>query len=437
MSIGENKVALVDKENVLSCHRRAQGKMETIPKVLVDKEEDLSVYYTPGVSYVSEEIKADANKVYDYTMKSNTIAIVSDGTRILGLGNIGPFAGLPVMEGKALLFKKFGGVDAVPICISTKDEDEIVRLVKHISPTFGGINIEDIESPKSFRISKRLESELDIPVFHDDRQGTGVVAVAALINALKLARKGKDAKIIVNGAGSAGFGITMQLVNSGFTDITALDRDGAIYAERKGDMNDFKMEIAKHTNHKMLNGTLDELASGADVLIGASSPGAFKKEHINSMNEKPIVFALANPNPEISYSDAKNAGAFIVATGSSDNPNQVNNLLAFPGIMRGLLDSRAKRVTYKMLHAAALVISKSVGRKLSTEYIIPRATDKKYTTKTIPMIAASVAESVVAEGHARNNITYSEARDKASRLIKRYMRIEKRISRFMVASRSP
>ncbi len=422
----------MNKEEILYYHRKAQGKTELMSKVLVDNQEDLSMYYTPGVSVVSEEIKRNLDKVYDYTTKSNTIAIISDCTRVLGLGNVGPHAGLPVMEGKAILFKKFGGVDAIPICVDTTDEEEIIKLVKQISPTFGGINIEDIESPKSFNISQRLAKELDIPVFHDDRQGTAVVVLAALMNSLRLVGKKKDANIVINGAGSAGFGITMQLVNSGFNNVIVLDKKGAIYKGREADMNGFKAEIADFTNPRGKDGWIEDLVKGADVLIGASAEGAFHKDYITLMNDKPIVFALANPYPEISYADAKSAGAYIVATGRSDMPNQVNNLLAFPGIMRGLLDSRAKKVTYKMLHNASAAIAKSIGKNLSPGCIIPTTLDKNFATKAVPKIAASVAESAVNEGLARHSISYTEAKKRAERLIKRYHRMERSVKKYLI-----
>ncbi len=427
---------MVERSRVLGYHRQAQGKTEVIPKVLLENEDDLSTYYTPGVSYVSKEIYRDPGRVYDYTTKSNTIAIVSDGTRILGLGNIGPQAGLPVMEGKAVLFKRFGGVDAVPMCIGTSDEDEIVRLVRNIAPTFGGINIEDIESPKSFRIVRRLERELDIPVFHDDRQGTGVVALAALLNSLKLSGKGKDCRIVINGAGSAGFGISLQLANSGFRNIVVCDRAGAIYRNRKGDMNDFKTQIAAHTNSARKSGALDELLHGADVFIGASSAGAFKKDYVQLMANRPIVFALANPDPEIEYEDAIDAGAYVVATGRSDRPNQVNNLLAFPGIMRGLLDSRARKVTYPMLHCAAVALAQSVGRRLSRNCVIPGPLEQGFALRSVPMISARVAQAAVREGYARHRISYSAAKIRAQRLIRRYRIMERSTKRYLVGPKT-
>ena len=269
-------------------------------------------------------------------------------------------------------------------------------------------------------------------MLHDDRQGTAVVALAALINAIKLAKKKKDARIVVNGAGSAGFGITMQLVNSGFSNIIVLDKKGAIYKGREKDMNGFKAEIADFTNREGRDGWIEDIVKDADVLIGASAGGAFKKDYITLMGDKPIVFALANPDPEIGYDDAKDAGAYIVATGRSDMPNQVNNLLAFPGIMRGLLDCRAKRVTYRMLHHASAAIAKSVGRKLSPEFIIPTTLDREFAMKVVPKIAASVAEAAVTESLARHSISYTEAKTRASMMIKRYHRIEKSTRRYMV-----
>ncbi len=416
---------MVAKDSVLSRCRNKDGKFEVMPMVRLDTAESLSVHYTPGISYLCEEISKDPEKAYEYTSKSNTIAIVSDGTRILGLGKIGPTAGLPVMEGKSVLFKKFGGVNAVPICVNTTDEDKIVELVSNLAPSFGGINIEDIESPKSFRIASRLEDALDIPVFHDDRQGTGVVALAALLNALKLVGKGKSAKIIVNGAGSAGFGIVSQLVHSGFHNIIALDKEGAIYKGRKDTSNIFKQQIGEMTNKERKSGSLDDVVEGADVLIGASMKGAFKPSHIKKMADKPIVFALANPDPEISYDEAKEAGAYIVATGRSDYPNQVNNLLAFPGIMRGLLDSRAKKIDYEMLYSAAVEIANGVGKDLSCDRIIPSPLEKGFLEHLVPRIAAAVARTAVESGQARVHISHERAMEKASALIGRYSKIEK------------
>ena len=330
---------MVDKVTALEKHRAKHGKIEMMGKVPVETTEELSTYYTPGVAYVSQEIKAHPEDVFTYTNKGNTLAIVTDGTRILGLGDIGPEAGLPVMEGKALLFKKFGGVDAVPVCIKKSSEEEILKFLQQIEPSFGAINIEDIESPKSLRIVREAAKLLQIPVFHDDQQGTAVVALAALINSLKLAGKGKEAKIVLLGAGSAGIGIARLLSFAGFKNLYVLDSKGVIYRGRQDGMNEFKEEIALSSNPQNLQGGLEQAIEGADVFIGVSGiPGAFGKELIRRMAEKPIVLALTNPAPEITYQDARSAGAFIAATGSSATPNQVNNSVAFPGISRGLLE---------------------------------------------------------------------------------------------------
>lgn len=413
-----------NKEKALSAHLKHNGKIETISKVRIDDGEDLSIYYTPGVAYVSEAIKQDIGTVYDYTSKSNTIAIVTDGTRILGLGDIGPEAGLPVMEGKALLFKRFGGVDAVPICLSTKDEDAIIDIVKAIAPTFGGINIEDIKSPKSIRIANKLSSEIDIPVFHDDRQGTAVAALAALINALKVVGKSKNARVIINGAGAAGIGIAELMHHYGMQNLVVLDTEGAIYKGRRENMNEFKEHIADITNKKLDRGTLAELAKGADVLIGVSERGAFTKEMVKSMNSNAIVFALANPFPEITYAEAKEAGAVVVATGSSEWPNQVNNVIAFPGIMRGMLDARIKRINNNMLVGAALSISKSTG-KISAEHILPSISDKGFEMRIAPSVAGKVAAAAAETGEARIKITEQQVKTRTKKLIKRYKKLER------------
>jgi malate dehydrogenase (oxaloacetate-decarboxylating) len=416
---------MVEKEKVLEEHRKNRGKIEIIPKVRLVSSEDLSTFYTPGVAYPSLAIKEDKDLSFEYTGRSNTIAIVSDGTRILGLGNIGPEAGLPVMEGKAALFKKFGGVDAVPICIGTTDEDEIVAFLKNISVSFGAINVEDIESPKAFNVVNRAQNELDIPVFHDDQQGTAVVVVAALINAIKLSGKSKNAKIVVNGAGTAGIGVVKLAMHAGFNNIIVLDSRGAIYEGRDNEQNEFKREIASKTNHSKERGNLSEIARGADVLIGLSKKGIFTKEIISGMNEKPIIFALANPEPEIDYEDAKAAGAYIVATGRSDRPNQVNNVVAFPGIMRGLLDVRAKKINMEMLYAASLTISKGVGNKLNTEFILNSVFDKEYP-KITSEIAAAVGAAAIDSGVARISKDKKEIKKDALGMIKKYARFERR-----------
>ncbi len=422
-------IYLDNKEKALKEHIRHNGKIETMSKVRIDCADDLSVYYTPGVAYVSEAIKKDINTAYDYTSKSNTIAIVTDGTRILGLGDIGPEAGLPVMEGKSLLFKRFGGVDAVPICLSTKDENEIINIVKAIAPTFGGINIEDIKSPKSIRIANRLSKEINIPVFHDDRQGTAVAALAALINALKVVDKGKGAKVVINGAGAAGIGIAELMHHYGMHNIVVLDTEGAIYKGRKENMNEFKEHLADITNKKLEKGTLTDIANGADVLIGVSERGAFTTDMIKSMNQKAIVFSLANPFPEIDYEDAKRAGAAVVATGSSEWPNQVNNVIAFPGIMRGMLDARIKRINNDMLVGAALSIAKSTGR-ITAEHILPSISDKGFETRIAPSVAGKVADAASRTGEARIMITEQQAKKRAKELILRYKKVERSATKY-------
>lgn len=364
--------------------------------------------------------------MFDYTDKANMIAIVSDGTRILGLGNVGPEAGLPVMEGKAILFKKFGGVDAMPICIENSTEDELVEFIKKIAPSFGAINVEDVESPKAFNVVRRAQENVSIPIFHDDQQGTAVVTIAALLNACKLAGKGKDAKIVINGAGTAGYGVAKLALYAGFKDVSVLDSKGAIYEGRKEDMNPFKEEIARQTNSTRKAGGLEEVARGADVLIGLSKKGLFTNEIIQGMNEKPIVFALANPSPEIEYEDAKNAGAFIAATGRSDRPNQVNNVLAFPSIMRGLLDVRAKGINEEMLYRASLALAKSVGRELGQEQILPQIMGRRFSTSAAN-IAVAVADAAGKTGMARMTRSKEEIKKEMKAMLKRYASIEKKL----------
>lgn len=416
------------EEEVLRAHSNKKGKIEVISKVPIRTKEELSTYYTPGVAYVAAAIKENKEKVYDYTNKANMIAIISDGTRLLGLGNVGPYASMPVMEGKAVLFKKLGGVDAVPLCINTTNEDEIVEFAMALTPSFGAINIEDIESPKALSIVKRLSMVLDIPVFHDDQQGTGVVVLAALINALKLAGKGKECKIVIVGAGSAGIGISKLLSFAGFKNIYVIDSAGAIYMGRKEHMNQFKEEVAQLTNKELRQGQLYDIAKDSDVLIGVSSiRNSFSRDLIMRMNEKPIVFALTNPEPEISYSDAKEAGAFVVATGRSDSPNQVNNVKVFPGFARGLLEVRAKEINEEMLYSAATALSKTVGNRLSIEYILPDITDSRQALKATTEIAAAVAESAIKAGVARLTRSSEEVKKDTTALIKRYASIEKKI----------
>ncbi len=418
---------MISEDKALEEHKNRKGKYEIVSKAPLSTRDELSTFYTPGVAFVSSAIKENPAGAYEYTSKGNTIAIVSDGTRVLGLGDIGPQAGLPVMEGKAILFKKFGGVDAVPLCIATKDEAEIVRLVVEIAPTFGAINIEDIESPKSFRIVDALSKSLDIPVFHDDQQGTGVVVLAALLNSLKLAEKGKDARIVINGAGSAGLGIVRLLSHAGFKNLLVVDSAGTIYKGRPDNMNEFKEEIASATNAERLQGTLDEAVRGADVLIGVSKKGMFTKETIAKMGAKPIVFALANPEPEIEYEEAKAAGAFIAATGRSDTPNQVNNVLAFPSIMRGLLDARARGLNYEILEAAATAIAKSTGKELGIDRILPDPLERKIAVKVASNVAAAVVAASVRAGLARLQADPKEVKRQTAERIGRCWKMEKRI----------
>ncbi|MEM3883513.1 MAG: NADP-dependent malic enzyme [Methanothrix sp.] len=414
-------------EDVLKAYETSKGAIEIIPKVKVDSREDLALRYTPGVAVISNAIKNDKSKVYTYTGKPNNVAIITDGSRILGLGNIGPEAGLPVMEAKAMLFKKYGGVDAVPICLDTQEEEAIISIVKALAPGFGGFNIEDIESPKCFRIVDRLSKELEIPILHDDQHGTAMVAVAALINALKLA--GKDItkiKIVINGAGAAGMGIVRLLSYMKIKNIYVVDTVGAIYDGRKERMNEFKQEIATLTNREKIEGSLAEIAEKADVLIGVSSAGVFTKEIIQKMAEKPIVFALANPVPEISYKDAKDAGAFIVATGRSDTPNQVNNVLSFPNIMRGLLDSGAKHVDYDMLYEASKALAKCVGKELGVEHILPAPYSAKEMIDVLSSVASAVAASAIKSGNSRHSeLDISAIKKNAAKIIKRGMKLEK------------
>ncbi len=419
---------MVEKSEVLEKHRMNKGKIEIMGKVPVETQEQLSTYYTPGVALVCNEIRAHPEGVYEYTNKANTLAIVTDGTRILGLGDIGPEAGMPVMEGKSLLFKKYGGVDAVPLCIRKSSEEEILTFLKQIEPTFGAINIEDIESPKSLRIVRRASELLQIPVFHDDQQGTAVVVLAALINALKLAGKGKEAKIVLMGSGSAGIGIANLLHFAGFKRLYVLDSEGAIYRGRAQHMNEFKEEIALKSNPENAQGGLDGLIGGADVFIGASGiPNSFKKEFIGRMAGKPILFALTNPAPEIDYEEAKSAGAFIIATGRSDKPNQINNSLSFPGIVRGLLEVRATRATEEMLFGAAKVIAKSANKNLSPDCIMPLMSDRRAFLKVTQLVAAEIGATAIKLNLARTPKSAEEIKANTKALVQRYAKMERKL----------
>ena len=375
------------RKEALRLSEELGGKIEVNPKVSITNMEELSVAYTPGVAAVSSAIAENKEDVYKYTTKRNLVAVVTDGSAVLGLGNIGPEAAIPVMEGKAALFKAFADVDAVPISLDTQDVEEIISHVKAIAPSFGGINLEDISAPRCFEIERRLKEELDIPVFHDDQHGTAIVVLGALYNALKVAdKKIESAKIIINGGGSAGTAIAKKMLAAGAKNVIVCDIDGMI-AEDDPALDERHKDLASLTNPDNLKGDLQEAVKDADVFIGVSAPGVLKKEWIATMNEKPIIFAMANPTPEIMPDEAKEGGAFIVATGRSDFPNQINNVLAFPGIFRGALDARASDITDEMQIAAAQGIASVIPEaELSVENIIPNAFN--------PKVAEVVADSV-------------------------------------------
>jgi len=399
----------------LRIHKEKAGKLEIISKIPLKTKDDLSIGYTPGVAEPCRYIHQDKSLVYDYTIKSNYIAVVSDGTAVLGLGDIGPEASLPVMEGKCILFKEFGAVDAVPLCLNTKDTDEIVNIITKLAPAFGGFSLEDISAPRCFEIERRLKQNLDIPIFHDDQHGTAVVVLAAIINALKIVnKKFAEVEIVVNGAGAAGVSITRLLNKFGVKNIVLCDTQGAIYQGRSVGMNSEKLLIAKETNIRNEKGSLQEVLAGKDIFIGVSAPGTVTKEMIQSMNKEPLVFALANPIPEIFPEEAKAAGARIVGTGRSDFPNQVNNVLAFPGIFRGALDVRAKEINDEMKIAAAQAIAEVIkDSELNEDNLLPRSFDKNVG----PRVAAAVAQAAVKSGVARLPLSYEEEYEKAARLI--------------------
>ena len=376
----------------LRIHGQYKGKLSVKSRVSVQDKEDLSVAYTPGVAEPCKQIAEDKKYVYKYTIKGHTVAVVSDGTAVLGLGDIGPEAAMPVMEGKALLFKEFGGVDAFPICLDTKDPEEIIKTVKYISPTFGGINLEDISSPRCFEIEGRLKQDLDIPVFHDDQHGTAIVVTAGIINSLKIVKKEwKDLKIVVAGAGAAGLSVCRLLQHFGPDDIILTNRKGAVY-EGRPDLNPVVAEMAKTTNKNKKQGSLADVLKGADIFIGVSGANLVTSEMIKTMNKDPIVFALANPIPEIMPEDAFEGGARIVATGRSDFPNQINNVLVFPGLFRGALMVRSKKIVDDMKIAAARALASLVSdRELNEKYIIPEVFDKR-CARVISEEVATVAE---------------------------------------------
>ena len=384
-------------EESLRLHEEWKGKIEVVSRVPVSTKDDLSLAYTPGVAQPCLEIQKDIEKSYELTRRHNLCAVITDGSAVLGLGDIGPEAGMPVMEGKCVLFKSFGGVDAFPLCVKTKNVDEFVETVYNISGSFGGINLEDIAAPRCFEIERKLKEKCDIPIFHDDQHGTAVITLAGLTNALKVVGKKKeDVKIVTSGAGAAAIAITKLLLSAGFKDITMCDRKGAIYAGRQG-LNWIKEEMAQVTNLGRKDGSLADMLVGADVFIGVSAPGTVTTEMVRTMNKDAIIFACANPTPEIFPDDAKAGGARVVSTGRSDYPNQINNVLAFPGIFRGAFDVRASDINEEMKMAAAEALAGLVGDELSEDYIIPAAFDPRVG----PAVAKAVAEAARKSGVAR------------------------------------
>ncbi|MED1471409.1 NAD(P)-dependent malic enzyme [Bacillus salipaludis] len=389
------------REEALKIHKKYQGKLGVHSKVPVQDANDLSLAYSPGVAEPCLDIHEDESKVYDYTMKGNLVAVISDGTAVLGLGNIGPKAAMPVMEGKALLFKSFAGVDAFPICLDTTDPDKIVEVVKLLEPTFGGVNLEDIAAPQCFEIEDRLRKECDIPIFHDDQHGTAIVTAAGLINALKLAdKKIEDIRVVANGAGAAGVAIVKLLLHMGVNDVILCDTKGIIYEGRPFGMNPFKEEMARITNKAQKQGTLADALVGADVFVGVSAAGAVTKAMVRSMNHQPIIFAMANPVPEIMPEDAKEAGVLVIGTGRSDFPNQVNNVLAFPGIFRGALDVYAREINEEMKMAAVYAIAGLISDKeLNMDYVIPDPFDRRVAAHVAAAVARAAMETGVSQKH--------------------------------------
>ena len=381
----------------LRLHYEWKGKLEMTPRAAVDSKEALSLAYTPGVAQPCLEIQKDVNKSYELTRRWNTVAVVTDGTAVLGLGDIGPEAGMPVMEGKCVLFKAFGGVDAIPLCVRSKDVDDIVNTVALLAGSFGGVNLEDIAAPRCFEIERKLKERCDIPIFHDDQHGTAVITLAGLTNALKVVgKKLEDVKIVVNGAGAAAISITKLLLSAGAKNISLCDRKGSIYAGRDG-LNWIKEEMAQVTNPTKQSGSLADVLAGADVFIGVSAPNSVTTDMVKTMNRDAIVFACANPTPEIFPDDAKAGGAAVVSTGRSDYPNQINNVLAFPGIFRGALDARASDINDAMKIAAAHALADLVGDDLSADYIIPAAFDPRVKDA----VAAAVKQAAYDSGVAR------------------------------------
>lgn len=394
------------KEEALALHKEHQGKITVCGKVAVKNAKDLSLAYSPGVAEPCREIHADQDKVYEYTAKGNMVAVVSNGTAVLGLGDIGAHAALPVMEGKAVLFKSFAGVDAFPICLDTKDPAEVIRTVKYLAPAFGGINLEDISAPSCFEIEDTLKKELDIPVFHDDQHGTAVVTLAGLLNALKVTgRKLAGSRVVFNGAGAAGLACARLLLAVGAKEIIICDREGAIYQGRGRGMNPAKEAIARVTNPGKLKGSLGDVIKGADAFIGVSTANVLTREMVASMAKDPIIFAMANPDPEIWPDEARAAGARVVGTGRSDYPNQVNNVLGFPGIFRGALDVRAREINQAMVVAAAHALADLIPEnELNADYCIPRPFDRRVA----PAVASAVARAALETGVARRRMDPEE-----------------------------
>lgn len=402
------------REAALKLHRDNQGKLAVASKVPLATREDLSLAYTPGVAEPCKEIKADKDLSFALTCRGNMVAIVSDGTRVLGLGDIGPEAAMPVMEGKAVLFKVFGDVDAIPICLDTKDPDKIIETVRLLQPTFAGINLEDLASPKCYDIEDRLKEIMDIPVFHDDQHGTAIAALSAVLGALRYVKKElATAKIVVNGAGAAGSAIGRLLVNAGAENVTMVDIQGALYEGMPG-LNRVQEQLARTTNKAKVKGSFAQIAKGADVIIGVSAPGAFTAEIIASMNE-PVVIAMANPVPEIMYNEAKAAGAVVAGTGRSDAPNQVNNVTVFPGVFRGAMDVRARQINEEMKIAAAYAIAGLVADdELQEDFVVPDAFDPRVA----PAVAAAVAKAAIETGVARIQVDPEIIRAKTAARVK-------------------
>lgn len=378
---------MTNNEKALMLHEQWAGKFETVSKCAINTREDLALAYTPGVAEPCKVIAEDKEQAYKYTIKSNTVAVVSDGSAVLGLGNIGPYAAMPVMEGKAVLFKEFGNVNAVPICLDTQDTEEIIKTVINIAPGFGGINLEDISAPRCFEIEERLKEVLDIPVFHDDQHGTAIVVLAGIINALKVTdRKKEDCRIVINGAGAAGVAIAKLLLRYGFPDITLCSRKGILSPDVEG-LNWMQKKMTEVTNLSHMNGTLSDALVGADIFIGVSAPNMVTADMVKTMNKDSIIFALANPVPEIMPDVAKSAGAKVVGTGRSDFPNQINNVVAFPGIFKGALEGRASQITEDMKLAAATALAGLISDdELNEDYILPEAFD--------PRASAAVSKAV-------------------------------------------